>query len=229
MSAESGGTGRPSTGNDWAARELARPAVESAPLLLGALLTRRDAEGAVTVRITEVEAYEGARDPGSHAYRGPTPRTRPMFEAAGHVYVYRSYGIHLCLNLVCGHRGAAAGCLVRAGEVVEGEDLARRRRAAVRRPGTVEPRSRELARGPGNLGLALGVRLEDSGRRVDEPPFALHPPAVPVARDLVVRGPRVGLALPGGAPAFDWRFSIAADPTVSRYTAHRSLRDADAE
>lgn len=211
--------------NHWAERALARPAVESAPLLLGALLTRDSDEGAVTVRITEVEAYEGAIDPGSHAHRGPTPRTRPMFEAAGHVYVYRSYGIHLCINLVCEIAGTAAGCLVRAGEVVEGMDLARRRRAAVRRGGASEPPAHEVARAPGNLGLALGIRLEDSGRRVGEWPFGLRPPAAPLAGEHIVRGPRVGLALPGGGPGYEWRFSIAGDPTVSRYTAHPTLRE----
>lgn len=207
-------------------RALERSAVEAAPALLGAHLTRTGDDGPVTVRITEVEAYEGGDDPGPHAFRGPTPRTRPMFDAAGTVYVYRSYGIHLCLNIVCGVPGVGVGCLVRAGEVVDGLPLARRRRTSAAARGGATPLDRDLARGPGNVGSALGVELADSGRRVDARPFRLEPSRTAVPDTRIVSGLRVGLAAPGGLEPFRYRFRIAGDPTVSAYQAHRTVRDA---
>ena len=114
-----------------------RPVLEVAPDLLGCHVSH----AGVTVRLTEVEAYDGERDPGSHAYRGLTPRTRVMFGPPGGLYVYFSYGMHYCCNLVCGEEGRASAVLLRAGEVVEGLDLARSRRG--RAP------DRGLARGPG--------------------------------------------------------------------------------
>ena len=101
----------------------ARPALEVAPDLLGFLLTHTSRQGTVTVRLTEVEAYAGQDDPGSHAFRGPTPRTQVMFGPPGHLYVYFTYGMHWCMNLVCGPTGAASAVLLRAGEVVVGEQL----------------------------------------------------------------------------------------------------------
>lgn len=190
------------------------------------MLTRDSASGPVSVRITEVEAYEGDRDPGSHAYRGPTARNRPMFGPPGRLYVYLNYGLHRCVNLVCGEDGRASGCLLRAGEVIEGEPLATARRARTRRPESSPVRPVELARGPGSLGSAIGVELADSGRRVDEAPYRLEAPVTPVPSARIRRGLRVGLAAPGGLEPFAWRFSIEGDPTVSRYTAHRSVRAA---
>lgn len=212
--------------DDAATSILRHTALDAAPLLLGALIRRSSPDGDVAIRITEVEAYEGDRDPGSHAFRGRTPRTAPMFETGGHVYAYFSYGMHVCLNLVCGEADRASGCLLRAGEVVDGEPLARHRRAATRRATSRPLATRELARGPGSFAKALGAELGDSGGRVDSAPFSLHAPADAIAHDRVERGLRVGVAAPGGLEPYAWRFSIAGDPTVSRYQAHKTVRDA---
>ncbi|AYF99340.1 DNA-3-methyladenine glycosylase [Protaetiibacter intestinalis] len=182
---------------------LARPADEVAPLLLGATLTGRG----VTVRLTEVEAYLGQRDPGSHAFRGVTPRTRTMFGEPGHLYVYFSYGMHVCANIVCSPAGEASAVLLRAGEVVDGLDLARERRPTAR----VDA---ELARGPARLTRALGIALDDDTAPLDGAPFALEPASASV---LSVSGPRVGVSGPGGTDAFPLRFWIPGDPTVSVY------------
>lgn len=189
---------------------LEAPAVEVAPLLLGAVLAHTTAAGTVAVRLTEVEAYEGdGQDPGSHAFRGRTPRNATMFGPAGLLYVYFSYGMHTCANLTCLPPGRAAGVLLRAGEVVEGEALATDRRRGV-------PAVR-LARGPANLASALGIALTDDGVDVlADSAFSvdLRPPS-----GAVVAGPRVGVSGEGGTSAFPWRFSLAGEPTVSAYRA----------
>jgi len=207
---------------------LSSDALAAAPLLLGAIVSRVGDDGErVAVRITEVEAYLGERDPGSHAFRGRTPRTAVMFGLGGHVYAYFSYGMHICLNVVCGVDGVASACLLRAGEVVEGADAARRRRLATRRARPGAPlRDRDLARGPANLAAALGVSLADSGLPIDRPPYSLELPDAPVDAASIVRGLRVGLSAPGGLDPFHWRFWIDGDPTVSAYTPHRTVREA---
>ena len=186
-----------------------------APGLLGATLTVTSPEGAVGVRLSEVEAYCEEADPGSHAFRGRTARNASMFEAAGTVYVYFTYGMHYCVNIVCGRPGVSRAVLLRAGEVVEGLDLARGRRPAARK-------DRDLARGPARLAAALGLGREDDGSRLGGPGDRLHLAVcssgdVP-GPDRVRCGPRVGVAGPGGdGRAFPWRFWIADDPTVSAY------------
>lgn len=195
------------------AEVLSRPAVEVAPLVLGARLTGRG----VTLRITEVEAYLGETDPGSHAFRGLTPRTRTMFGPPGHLYVYLSYGMHACANVVCAPEGTASGLLLRAGEVVEGLDAARARRLSSRS-------DVDLARGPGRLTIALGIERGDDGADLAHGPLRLdlgHDPAAPA---LVRTGPRVGVSGEGGTDAFPWRFWIDQDPTVSPYRASTSRR-----
>lgn len=182
-----------------------RPALEVAPLLLGAVITGRG----VSVRLTEVEAYQGSEDPGSHAFRGRTPRNATMFGPSGRFYVYRSYGIHACMNLVCSPAGTATAVLLRAGEVVDGADLARQRR------GLGTP-ARNLARGPGNLTVALGVTLDDDGAE-----FPLELPAAPLTH---FAGPRVGVSGVGGTDEFPWRFWIPGEPTVSAYRPGEVLK-----
>lgn len=174
-----------------------------APLLLGGVLTGRG----VSVRLTEVEAYLGESDPGSHAFRGPTPRTRTMFADPGHLYVYFSYGMHVCANVVCSPAGVASAVLLRAGEVVEGLETARERRPTARTDA-------ELARGPARLTKALGIALTDDTAAIDGAPFSLELPAQPA---LVSTGPRVGVSGAGGTDAFPLRFWIPGDPTVSVY------------
>ncbi|MFC3807989.1 DNA-3-methyladenine glycosylase [Terrabacter sp. MAHUQ-38] len=189
----------------------ARPSLEVAPELLG----RHLSFGGVTLRLTELEAYAGELDPGSHAFRGVTPRTAPMFGPPGFTYVYFTYGHHWCVNLVVGEVGSASAVLVRAGEVLEGEDLVRARRGPVR--------ERDWARGPGRLGQALAMSKAHTGLDfcrplVGDPIDLVVSAGDPVAPEQVVVGPRVGVSGPGGdAAAYPWRFSVAGDPTVSAY------------
>jgi len=185
-----------------------------APSLLGWLLTRRAADGDVTVELTEVEAYAGTSDPASHAFRGPTRRNAVMFGPAGHLYVYRSHGIHWCCNVVTGPEGDASAVLLRAGRVVEGTALAR-----VRRGERVADRS--LARGPGCLGQALGLSGQHDGSDLlGSGALTLTPPATHTPWQ-VSTGPRVGVSR---ASDVRWRYWLVGDPTVSSY--RRSSRAA---
>ncbi|MGW2783550.1 DNA-3-methyladenine glycosylase [Streptomyces populi] len=187
--------------------DLAHPAEEVAPRLLGAVLTHATPEGTVSISITETEAYSGATDPASHAYRGMTPRNAVMFGPAGHLYVYRSHGLHWCANVVTGRDGTASAVLVRAGRVIEGEDLARRRRG-----GTAE--DARLARGPGNLCQALGVTAEHNGTDLLTGTSVALSEGEPVPAALIRVGPRVGVSR---AHDLEHRFYLAGDPTVSAY------------
>lgn len=200
------------------AQILAGAASEVAPILLGA----RVRAGEVCVEITEVEAYAGDQDPGSHAFRGPTPRTQVMFGPPGTAYVYLSYGIHRCLNVVVGPNGHAAAVLIRAGRVVGGLDIARQRRATARRSALPD---QALARGPGALGQALGIELRHNGVNLldHEDGSGVHlslPAASSMPAHEVMSGPRVGVAGAGGeAAAFPWRYWLVGEPSVSAYRA----------
>ena len=203
--------------------------VEIAPRLLGAVLRVETAESSVAVRLTEVEAYHGQGtgdrpDPGSHARMGPTVRNATMWGEPGHLYVYLSHGIHSCVNVVCGPEGVAGGILLRAAEVVEGVDAAFARRAAARV-------ARDLARGPGRLGDAVGLRhpIHDgidavTGAAQAGATARLFLPERPLAD--VASGPRVGVAGVAGTAAYPWRFWIPGDPTVSAFRWGRGARDA---
>jgi DNA-3-methyladenine glycosylase len=184
-----------------------RPAVVVAPELLGCIIEHRTADGVVGVRLTEVEAYHGDLDPGSHAFRGQTPRNAVMFGPPGHVYVYFTYGMHYCMNLVCEQPGVASAVLLRAGEVVEGAELAASRRSAAV--------GRDLARGPARLTVALGIGRAHNGidacRRGSEIRIRRRDAAAPV-----LTGPRVGVAAGAQTP---WRFWLDGDPTVSTFRA----------
>jgi DNA-3-methyladenine glycosylase len=188
----------------WPGR-LAGHALEVAPSLLGSVLRHQTPDGVVAVRLTEVEAYAGADDPGSHAYRGPTRRNEVMFGPAGHLYVYFTYGMHYCCNVVVGVEGTASAVLLRAGEVVDGVDLAR-----ARRPKSTD---RDLARGPARLCSALGIDREHNGTDLSTGPLTLRLVDPPAAED-VRRGPRVGLREAADHP---WRFWLEGEPTVSVY------------
>lgn len=187
---------------------LSGPVLEAAPRLLGAVLRHTTAEGTVAVRLTEVEAYDGENDPGSHAYRGRTARNAVMFGPAGHLYVYLSYGMHHCCNVVTGVEGRASAVLLRAGEVVAGTDLARSRRGA-RTP------DRGLARGPGCLCQALGIDRRHDGADLLAPGASLTLElGEPVAPERVASGHRVGVTHGHDHP---WRFWIPGEPSVSAY------------
>jgi DNA-3-methyladenine glycosylase len=170
---------------------------EVAPDLVGCTLL----VGGVGGRIVEVEAYDG-EDPASHGYRGRTERNRSMFGPPGHAYVYRSYGVHWCLNLVCEEDGTAAAALVRALEPTHGLDEMRARRGL--------DDVRLLCAGPGRLCQALGVSREHDGLSLDRPPFALLPAEEEAE---VVAGPRVGISR---AVELPWRYGLAGSRFLSR-------------
>jgi DNA-3-methyladenine glycosylase len=192
-----------------------RPVLDVARDLLGAYVVHEVADvGSVTVRLSEVEAYAGGHDPASHAFRGPTPRNTVMFGRGGHAYVYFTYGMHFCMNLVCGPDGQASAVLLRAGEVVDGIDLARARRAGTR--------DRDLARGPARLTRSLGVDRALDGADVTRRGAPLRVlRGEPIADDAVRWGPRVGV---NAAAELPWRAWIDGDPTVSAYRAHVKRR-----
>lgn len=175
--------------------------LEVAARLLGVTLR----VGPVAVRLTEVEGYAGADDPAAHAFGGWRPHRRHLFEPPGTLYCYLSHGLHICANIVCGPAGSGSAVLLRAGEVIEGMEIARARRG-----GVADVR---LARGPGCLGQALGLTLADSGRRLGEPGLSVVAGPRP---DAVSSGPRVGVSVAHQRP---WRFWVTGDPTVSAYRA----------
>jgi DNA-3-methyladenine glycosylase len=230
----------------------ARPSVPVAPDLLGCVLEHQTEAGLVAVELTEVEAYAGASDPASHAYRGKTARNAVMFGPPGHAYVYFTYGMHFCVNLVCLGNGSASAVLLRAGRIIEGEELARARRTGgprgVRgarggrgdgespRASGQSPREkavipfRDLARGPARLCQALDIDRSLDGADVCVPDSPLRmrwPEAGTTARSAerkVDSGPRVGISAAAEVP---WRFWIEGEPTVSAYRPavprHRKL------
>ncbi|WP_091031551.1 DNA-3-methyladenine glycosylase [Glycomyces harbinensis] len=186
----------------------ARDSVAVAPELLGCTVT---ANG-VTVRVTEVEAYR-EDDPASHSFRGRTDRTAVMFGPAGFLYVYFTYGMHYCANLVCGATGAGAAVLLRAGEVVDGVEAARGRRGE-------RVADRDLARGPARLAQAMGWdRSDDGADMVGAVRAGVEAPAV-------LAGPRTGITK---AADTAWRFWIANDRFVSPYKRHPKAPAAEAE
>lgn len=189
-------------------------ALHVAPSLLGGLLRHQSADGCVAVRITEVEAYSGdGNDPAAHTHRGPTARNQVMFGPPGTLYVYFSYGMHWCANVVCAPPGAGEAVLLRAGQVVEGVELARGRRPAARR-------DIDLARGPARLTQALGITGAENGTDLLDPGSGLTltltdaDPTLPI-----MAGPRVGITKAADLP---WRFWLADEPTLSHRRAPRA-------
>lgn len=191
---------------------LAEGALVAAPQVLNLVLRK----GALAGRIVEVEAYEGAEDPASHAFRGRTPRNATMFGPPGHLYVYLSYGVHHCANLVCGPPGRASALLVRALEPVSNVEVLRRGR-----PDSLADAL--VCSGPGRLCTALGIDRDDDGAdlleegstaRADRPSLVydgVPPPEAPL------RGPRVGLSNRcGSAVGWSWRFAVPGNRAVSR-------------
>ena len=197
----------------------ARDPLLVAPDLLGKVLTGRSADGTVAIRLTEVEAYAGRDDPASHAFRGPTPRTRVMFGPPGHLYLYFVYGMHWCMNVVTGVDGEASAVLLRAGEVIGGLDV-----VTARRPAAREPR---LARGPAALTAALGLDGRSSGLDLCDPAAGVElgsgrtGPPPPDEPALIRTGPRVGVSAGVTVP---WRYWLAGEPSVSAYRSGGRVR-----
>lgn len=196
---------------------LARPALQLAPRLLGAVVVSVLDGAEVAVRVSEVEAYEGTDDPASHAYRGRTARTAVMFGPAGHLYCYFTYGMHWCANIVCDRDGRASAVLLRAGEIVRGQDAAFTRRRAARTP-------RELARGPARLASCLGLGAATNGVDLCDPDSAVRVESMPKRRAGTIQtGPRVGISTAAERP---WRFWLDGDATVSPFKAGSRRRAA---
>jgi len=195
-----------------------RPVVDVALELLGRTLVRTTEDWQIKLRITEVEAYAGEADPGSHAYRGRTQRNASMFGPPGHAYVYFIYGMWFSLNLVCGPENHASGVLLRAGEVLKGSEEAWLRRPKAKK-------HTELAKGPARLATALEVDRTLNGTdlcRADETaPLTVLAGEAPSSQ-AVQSGPRTGVG--GDGADHPWRFWIANDPTVSPYRPHQPRR-----
>jgi DNA-3-methyladenine glycosylase len=185
-----------------------RTATDVAPDLLGCVFWSAGPAGLVAVRLVEVEAYEGTTDPASHSFRGRTARNAVMFGPPGHAYVYFTYGMHYCANIVCRRPGDTSALLLRAGQVIEGSDL-----AAERRNGQ---RERDLARGPGRLCQALAIDRTLDGTDVCTPgtPLGIGPALERPGPALIRTGPRVGITKAADRPL---RFWLAGDPYVSAY------------
>ena len=198
-------------GGELVPREfLDRPSPEVAPDLLGCVLEHETADGLVAVALTEVEAYAGAADPASHAYRGRTARNAVMFGPAGHAYVYFTYGMHFCVNVVCMPEGTASAVLLRAGQVIGGEELARARRASASTP-------RDLARGPARLCQALGIDRRLDGADLCDPGSPLRmlfPPGDDPRAEIYAH--RTESRVREGADV-PWRFWLDGAPSVSAY------------
>lgn len=190
--------------------------VDLAAHLLGARVSSHIDGQLVIVRVTEVEAYDGSSDPGSHAYRGRTARNSGLFGAPGTAYVYFTYGMHFCLNVVCGAEGAASAVLLRAGEVISGREAVLERR---RHPRTAESK---LLSGPARLAQGLGLTLANNLSTFRE--GTAQPPGPSLGLEGLAedpldhqRGPRTGVSGRGGSDEFPWRFWLPGEPSVSTY------------
>ena len=187
--------------DDWSL--LAGPSEEVAPRLLGAIFTRELDGEIVSVRIVETEAYSQT-DAASHSYHGRTPRTEIMFGPSGFLYVYFTYGMHYCMNVVCGPEGEGAAVLIRAVEPLSGEAVLQRHRGG--RTGI------ERTNGPAKVCQALGIDRTYNGHDLREAPLQLQLQPL-VARNAIIQTTRVGISKAQGVP---WRFYIRDNPYVSR-------------
>jgi DNA-3-methyladenine glycosylase len=188
-----------------------RDALAVARELIGCLFVHDLPEGRVSIRLVETEAYRGRVDPGSHGYRGETPRTRTMYGPPGHLYVYFTYGMHWCANIVCAPAGTCEAVLLRAGEPVEGIQVMRVRRPTI-------TKDRLLAAGPARLTQALGIGKEHDGASL------LRGGAFWCAEDSLTddyrakeisQTVRIGLG-PGRGEEIPWRFVVPGHPYASR-------------
>ena len=181
-----------------------RPAPDVARDLIGKVLVHRTAAGLRSGRIVEVEAYRGRQDPASHAFRGPTPRSAVMFGLPGHLYVYFTYGMHHCVNLVCEAEGSAGAVLVRALEPLRGIDAMQRSRGT--------PEFARLARGPGCVAQALALDRRQDGLDLSSGEVWVASTTRPPYAARILRGQRIGIRVGVERP---WRFWVAGHPCVS--------------
>jgi DNA-3-methyladenine glycosylase len=189
---------------------LQKDSLDAAPLLLGWTLARCLLQGVAKLKIVEVEAYHQS-DPASHSYRGLTARTAPMFESAGHVYVYFTYGMHYALNIVTGPKGSGQAVLIRAGEPTEGIELMKSNRAT--------DDLYNLANGPGKLAQALGITsTELSGKILNTSSIYLEPPKHTVKLEDIGVSPRIGITKATDLP---WRFYLKGNPYVTKKFVHK--------
>lgn len=181
-------------------------AVAAAPLLLGWILARQTPKGIIRVKIVETEGYH-QNDPASHSFRGMTARTAPMFEASGTIYVYFTYGMHYCLNLVVGQRGVGEAVLIRAAEPIEGLEIMRKNRGGI-------SDIRNLANGPAKLTQALGIKDTSlSGEKLNKSSIYLEAPQKTVKLKDIIASSRIGIR---EATEMPWRFYIKNNPYVSK-------------
>lgn len=179
--------------------------IEAAPLLLGCLISRYTAGGRVKLMITETEAYNQS-DPASHSFRGLTPRTVPMFEAGGRLYVYFTYGLHYCVNIVVGPKGVGEAVLLRAAQPLEGLDIMRRNRGV--------SDAKQLANGPAKLAQAMGIADTSlTGKILNKSSILLERPDKAIDHSKITAGPRIGIKKGVDEP---WRFYISGSPYISK-------------
>jgi DNA-3-methyladenine glycosylase len=176
----------------------------AAPLLLGCYLVRETPEGRIVLKIVETEAYH-QDDPASHSFRGLTPRTAPMFQAGGHIYIYFTYGMHYALNIVTGAEGVGEGVLIRAGEPLQGIEQMKANRGV--------DNIKNLASGPGKLAQSLGIfDTSLSGEILNKSSILLRKVEDIPAGDIIA-SPRIGITKAADRP---WRFYIKNNPYVSK-------------
>ena len=193
-------------------RILRLPSIQVAPLLLGCILSRTIPEGKLSLRIVETEAYH-QDDPASHSYRGLTTRTAPMFEEGGHIYVYFTYGMHYCVNIVVGQKGVGEAVLLRAAEPVSGVEIMKKHR------GTEDIYN--IASGPAKLTQALGIiSTELSGRKIGPKTLQLSFPQTPTNPKHIAASPRIGIKQATDTP---WRFYIKGNRFISRPSGAKGI------
>ncbi len=181
------------------------PAVKAAPLLLGCILSRYTPEGLLSIKVVETEAYN-QDDPASHAFRGLTARTAPMFEEGGHIYIYFTYGMHYCVNIVVGQKGRGEAVLLRAGEPISGVEIMKKHRGT--------ENIHQLTNGPAKLTQALGIISTGlSGKKLGPQTLMLAPPGEIVKKENIVTTPRIGIKQATENP---WRFYVKGSPFVSK-------------